>query len=45
MEKYTYPPKNELENFVASRYRTAWIWQIIFLSALLIAILAFPPCF
>ena len=40
MEKYTYPPKNELENFVASRYRTAWIWQIIFLSALLIAILS-----
>ncbi|MDX9991647.1 MAG: phosphate ABC transporter permease PstA [Anaerolineales bacterium] len=40
MTKYTYPEKNELENFVAARYRTAWVWQTIFLSALLIAILS-----
>jgi phosphate transport system permease protein len=40
MAKFTYPEKNDLENFVASRYRTAWIWQMVFLSALLIAILS-----
>lgn len=40
MTKYTYPEQNDLENFVAGRYRTAWIWQMIFLSALLIAILS-----
>jgi phosphate transport system permease protein len=40
MTKYTYPEKNELDNFVAGRYRTAWVWQTVFLSALLIAILS-----
>lgn len=40
MTKYTYPEKNDLDNFVAGRYRTAWVWQTIFLSALLIAILS-----
>jgi phosphate transport system permease protein len=40
MAKYTYPDKNELNQFVAGRYRTAWVWQAIFLSALLIAILS-----
>jgi phosphate transport system permease protein len=40
MTKYTYPEKNDLDNFVARRYRTAWVWQVVFLSALLIAILS-----
>jgi phosphate transport system permease protein len=40
MTKYTYPEKNDLERFVAARYRTAWVWQVVFLSALLIAIVS-----
>jgi phosphate transport system permease protein len=40
MTKYTYPEKNDLERFVAARYRTAWVWQVVFLSALLIAIIS-----
>ena len=39
MAKYTYPEKTDLDRFVAARYRTAWVWQVVFLSALLIAIL------
>ncbi len=38
MPSFTYPEKNELERFVAARYRTGWVWQVIFLSALIIAI-------
>jgi len=40
MAKLTYPEKNELERFVAARYRAGWIWQFIFLSALIFAILS-----
>ncbi|MEW6286481.1 MAG: phosphate ABC transporter permease PstA [Chloroflexota bacterium] len=40
MIKYTYPEQQDLERFVALRYRTAWIWQLLFLSALLIAIVS-----
>jgi phosphate transport system permease protein len=39
MTKYTYPEEKTLERFVAGRYRTAWIWQTLFLCALLIAII------
>lgn len=38
MAKYTYPEQHDLDRFVAARYRTAWVWQVVFLSALLIAI-------
>jgi phosphate transport system permease protein len=40
MTKFTYPQEQDLQRFVNGRYRTAWIWQIIFLSALLLAILS-----
>ncbi len=40
MTKFNYPQEHELQGFVNARYRTAWIWQAIFLSALLIAILS-----
>ncbi len=40
MAKYTYPQSQDLQNFVNARYRTAWVWQLVFLSALLIAILS-----
>jgi phosphate transport system permease protein len=40
MAKYIYPEQQDLERFVALRYRTAWIWQFLFLSALLIAIVS-----
>jgi phosphate transport system permease protein len=40
MAKYTYPKEHDLQKFVAARYRTAWVWQTIFLLALLIAILS-----
>ena len=39
MAKDLYPNKNDLQQFVDARYRTAWIWQTLFLTALLIAIL------
>lgn len=39
MAKDLYPNKNDLQQFVDARYRTAWIWQTLFLAALLIAIL------
>ncbi len=40
MTKFNYPQEHELQGFVNARYRIAWIWQAIFLSALLIAILS-----
>lgn len=40
MAKYIYPEQQDLDRFVAARYRTAWVWQFIFLSALLIAIVS-----
>lgn len=40
MAKDLYPNKNDLQQFVDARYRTAWVWQTIFLAALLVAILA-----
>lgn len=40
MSKFMYPEGNKLESFVAARYRTAWVWQALFLSALLIAIIS-----
>jgi phosphate transport system permease protein len=40
MTRFTYPEQNNLQKFVAARYRTAWVWQVLFLSALLFAILS-----
>jgi phosphate transport system permease protein len=40
MSRYTYPEEQDLERFVAARYRTAWVWQFVFLSALLIAMVS-----
>lgn len=40
MAKNLYPEQIDLEKFVAWRYRKAWVWQVLFLSALLIAILS-----
>jgi phosphate transport system permease protein len=40
MTRFTYPEQNDLQKFVAARYRTAWVWQVLFLSALLFAILS-----
>ncbi len=40
MTKFSYPEQTDLEKFVAWRYRKAWVWQVLFLSALLIAILS-----
>ncbi len=40
MAKYTYPEEQDLQRYVAARYRTAWIWQFIFFSALLVAIVS-----
>lgn len=40
MAKHTYPEEQTLQKFVAARYRKAWVWQILFLSSLLIAIIS-----
>jgi phosphate transport system permease protein len=40
MAKYTYPEEKDLQKFVVWRYRKAWVWQSIFLLALLIAIIS-----
>lgn len=40
MTKFPYPNENELERFVAARYRKAWVWQFVFLLSLIIAILS-----
>lgn len=40
MAQFNYPKVQDLQRFVQARYRTAWIWQVVFLSALLLAILS-----
>lgn len=40
MTRYTYPEQQDLQRFVEFRYRTAWVWQTIFLSALIVAIIS-----
>jgi len=38
MSRFSYPEEQDLQQFVAARYRKAWGWQVLFLLALLIAI-------
>lgn len=45
MTRFTYPEKNDLERWIAWRYRKAWVWEMVFLSSLLIAILALSALF
>ena len=40
MAKYIYPEEKDLQKFVVWRYRKAWVWQTLFLSSLLIAIVS-----
>ncbi len=40
MARYTYPEQQDLQRFVQARYRKAWIWQTIFLTSLIIAIVS-----
>jgi phosphate transport system permease protein len=40
MTKISYPQEQDQQRFVIARYRKAWVWQLVFLSALLIAILS-----
>ncbi|PWH18579.1 MAG: phosphate ABC transporter permease PtsA [Anaerolineae bacterium] len=40
MARYTYPEEHELQRFVQARYRKAWVWQAVFLSSLIIAIIS-----
>lgn len=40
MNNFSYPESNELQRFIAARYRKAWVWQIIFLFALLFAVVS-----
>jgi phosphate transport system permease protein len=40
MTKLSYPEEKDLQKFVANRYRKAWVWQFIFLVALLFAIVS-----
>jgi len=40
MTKFSYPEEKDLQKFVANRYRKAWGWQIVFLTALLFAIVS-----
>ena len=40
MSKFSYPEEKDLQKFVANRYRKAWIWQFVFLTALLFAIVS-----
>ncbi len=40
MSKFSYPEEKDLQKFVANRYRKAWIWQSVFLIALLFAIVS-----
>ena len=40
MNKNYFPQEDDLHRFVKNRFRAAWIWQLLFLSALLIAILS-----
>jgi len=45
MSSLTYPDKNEMERFIAARYRKAWAWELAFFSSLLIAIIALSALF
>ena len=40
MAKFNYPEQQDLQKYIVARYRTAWVWQVIFLLALLIAIVS-----
>lgn len=40
MSKYSYPEQEQLTQYAAGRYRKAWVWQFVFLSALLIAVVS-----
>ncbi|GAB4540641.1 MAG: hypothetical protein Fur002_07750 [Anaerolineales bacterium] len=40
MNSISYPESNELQRFIAARYRKAWLWQIVFLFALLFAVVS-----
>lgn len=40
MATYTYPEQKDLQRFVEARYRKAWVWQTLFLSSLIIAIIS-----
>ncbi len=40
MANSSYPDERLLDKFVAWRYRKAWAWQVVFLSALLIAVIS-----
>ncbi|RJP53687.1 MAG: phosphate ABC transporter permease PstA [Anaerolineaceae bacterium] len=40
MARFSYPEKQDLQKFVAARYRKAWIWQLIFMATLLVAIVS-----
>ncbi|NCP87715.1 MAG: phosphate ABC transporter, permease protein PstA [Anaerolineae bacterium CG_4_9_14_3_um_filter_57_17] len=40
MNNFSYPEKDALNRFIAARYRTAWLWQIVFLFALLFAVVS-----
>lgn len=40
MNKNFFPQENELHNFVKNRKLSAWVWQSVFLLALLIAIIS-----
>lgn len=45
MTRYTYPEHNELERFIEWRYRKAWVWEVVFFSSLLFAIIALSALF
>lgn len=45
MTRFTYPEQNELERFIAWRYGKARAWEIVFFSALLVAIIALSALF
>lgn len=45
MTRYTYPEQNELERFIEWRYRKAWVWEVVFFSSLLFAIIALSALF
>lgn len=40
MNRNFFPKEDELRRFIQNRYRAAWAWQVVFLSALLIAIIS-----
>jgi phosphate transport system permease protein len=40
MTRFTYPSQDDLQRFLDWRYRKGWVWQVVFLTSLLIAILS-----